>query len=257
MSEISDYWKPELEAAHDEIRRLRSLLTAKAPATGQPVELCPFCGEDMAVRDGRLMCRGSWDGGKCKMNVRVPEREAQQPVELGGSADFAAEVWRTFSNHMLCQDAEIKNGIMAMEYALKAHGLLEREAQQPDDWPGDECFIEMILVGTKCTRDEAVDLFDDLLPYLRQPEREAVSQWQPIETAPKDGQHILAAIFNDGVGFGYYQGKTVPMQAVVHYWDAPGDEGFYTSVNEVEPQSTFKATHWRPLPQPPEQPRRG
>jgi hypothetical protein len=32
-------------------------------------ELCPFCGEDMAIRNGRLRCRANWDGGKCEMNV--------------------------------------------------------------------------------------------------------------------------------------------------------------------------------------------
>lgn len=38
---------------------------------------------------------------------------------------------------------------------------------------------------------------------------------------------------------------------VCHYWIGTGEEGFYTSVNEREPEWAFQATHWRPLPEPP------
>lgn len=75
--------------------------------------------------------------------------------------------------------------------------------------------------------------------------------WRPIRTAPKDGSHFIAGIFDDGGGFGWYDGKQVATQTVVHWWGNPGEEGFYTSVNELAPQRPFQATHWQPLPEKP------
>jgi hypothetical protein len=73
-----------------------------------------------------------------------------------------------------------------------------------------------------------------------------MTPWQDIESAPKDGQHILA--MKSGTTFGYYGGKYAPpIQTVVHWWSNPGEEGFYTSVTEHEPQHPFEATHWKPL----------
>lgn len=70
--------------------------------------------------------------------------------------------------------------------------------------------------------------------------------WEDIESAPKDGTHFLAATI--GTSFGYFNGEPAPeVQTVVHWWGNPGEEGFYTSVNELEPQRPFPATHWKPL----------
>jgi hypothetical protein len=78
----------------------------------------------------------------------------------------------------------------------------------------------------------------------QQPEHSTV--WYDISSAPRDGQHILAC--KAGTSFGYYSGQPAPeVQTVVHWWGNPGEEGFYTSVGEVEPQNPFEATHWRPL----------
>jgi hypothetical protein len=62
--------------------------------------------------------------------------------------------------------------------------------------------------------------------------------WQPIETAPKDGTHILA-----------WRNNNPP--TVVHWFDDPEAPGFYTSVNEIAPNYPFNPTHWMPLPEPP------
>lgn len=75
-----------------------------------------------------------------------------------------------------------------------------------------------------------------------------LNEWKPIETAPKDGTHILA--FRALIGIRYTNLTNPP--TVVHWWDNPGEEGFYTSVNELEPQEPFRATHWMPLPEPPQ-----
>lgn len=68
--------------------------------------------------------------------------------------------------------------------------------------------------------------------------------WQPIETAPKDGTHFLAC--NSRESFGYRDGPLPAVQTVVHWFAG----GFYTSVNELEPQRPFPATHWKALDEP-------
>ena len=64
----------------------------------------------------------------------------------------------------------------------------------------------------------------------------AALQWQPIETAPKDGTEFLGSV---GVS---YQGGVV-----VLHWDK--DDGF------IDWDADFwDPTHWMPLPPPPETP---
>ena len=66
-------------------------------------------------------------------------------------------------------------------------------------------------------------------------------EWQPIETAPKDGSLIMIGGYGDA-GWFWADAK----------WDGgwmmwhPDDEE-YTS-------ECFLASHWKPLPEPPEQP---
>ena len=77
-------------------------------------------------------------------------------------------------------------------------------------------------------------------------------RWRPIGSAPKDGSHILVADFSIGaIGFGWWYGKREPvaMQTVAHYWAAPGEEGWYASVDSVG-ESPLHVTHWQPLPVP-------
>ena len=77
-------------------------------------------------------------------------------------------------------------------------------------------------------------------------------QWQPIETAPKDGTHILA-----------YDPEGIhgPVYAVVHWYVHKGEkytesetEGLYRREQYEVPwwdgaaYTPFRATHWMPLP---------
>lgn len=57
-----------------------------------------------------------------------------------------------------------------------------------------------------------------------------MSEWQPIETAPKEGALVLLWI-EGGVEIGFWNGKT---------WD---DGNFYDDIGTP--------THWMPLPEPP------
>lgn len=65
-------------------------------------------------------------------------------------------------------------------------------------------------------------------------------EWQPIETAPKDGTHIL----------GY--ADTVEEMAVINCLPTWHDDEWSLSVS-CKPASDnyFRPTHWMPLPKPP------
>ena len=69
--------------------------------------------------------------------------------------------------------------------------------------------------------------------------------WMQIETAPKDGRHILATNKNSSVGFGYFNGTQQPWECVVHWFE----NGFYASVYGCDQEYPFTfLTHWRELP---------
>lgn len=71
-----------------------------------------------------------------------------------------------------------------------------------------------------------------------------VDGWQLIDTAPKDGTHILA--YQKPVGIRVTNLTNPP--TVVHWFDDPERPGFYTSVNELAPEYPYEPTHWQPLP---------
>ena len=99
------------------------------------------------------------------------------------------------------------------------------------------------------------------------------NQWQPIETAPKDGSKFLMFI----TGMGYkkknsdkkYRAKTIQKVLIANY--SPQTNSFYgedgdftTIINEFNFKEEYKtegigycgktniqATHWMPLPKPP------
>ena|ERR1700688_322764 len=64
-------------------------------------------------------------------------------------------------------------------------------------------------------------------------------------SAPKDGTHIFAC--DASIPYGQYWTFGQRPPTVVHWFE----DGFYTSVNELEPQRPFPATHWQSLPVPP------
>jgi hypothetical protein len=71
-----------------------------------------------------------------------------------------------------------------------------------------------------------------------------MSEWQPIETAPKDGTEFISWLVNDGRGWIEFRTR----------FD-PDSEAFqiYTRVDydTDDWESGYTATHWLPLPPPP------
>lgn len=68
---------------------------------------------------------------------------------------------------------------------------------------------------------------------------------------PYDGSHVLLCDASTPFGNGWTFDQRPP--TVGHYWSNPGEEGFYVSVSEGEPQRPLSVTHWRPLPAEPDQ----
>jgi hypothetical protein len=66
--------------------------------------------------------------------------------------------------------------------------------------------------------------------------------WQPIRTAPRDGTPVLLGRFAPGKD---YHGRIR-----VDWWRNHMRDG-YSGFGHFNPQS-WPATHWQPLPEPPE-----
>lgn len=79
-----------------------------------------------------------------------------------------------------------------------------------------------------------------------------MSDWQPMETAPKDGRHLL--LFGWYVyPVDYYEKQKSPIVISGQWWVSPhSQEGFWIAVSERETCEIFHATHWMPSPPPPE-----
>ena len=68
-----------------------------------------------------------------------------------------------------------------------------------------------------------------------------MSEWQPIETAPKDGRQFLA----------YAKGQMIPRHFIAVAQWASADPDFPQSVDGWFWPYAIRPTHWKPLPEPP------
>lgn len=78
-------------------------------------------------------------------------------------------------------------------------------------------------------------------------------EWQPIETAPKDGTIIILCDNNGDVDVGHYirLTKTEGLWCVegANPWETCHDSSYFKSYLT----KGFEPTHWQPLPEPPEE----
>jgi hypothetical protein len=86
------------------------------------------------------------------------------------------------------------------------------------------------------------DLRSKALASLRSrvptPAPDAVAGWLPIDSAPKDGSHVLLARAGEWSSYGYYEAELDGWwEANTHWTDATDGQCY--------------PTHWQPLPSPP------
>lgn len=69
-----------------------------------------------------------------------------------------------------------------------------------------------------------------------------MSEWQPIDTAPRDGRHVLLAVTDDPPGY-----------VIEGYYEEDGDRGWYCANTHWTDHydGSLIPSHWMPLPAPP------
>jgi hypothetical protein len=80
-----------------------------------------------------------------------------------------------------------------------------------------------------------------------------MSEWQPIETAPKDGTRVIVypilvpSLFRrTGRSDASYMR---PLEPAIAYWYGPESNGYWVGVHHRDAKTN--PTHWMPLPEPP------
>lgn len=69
-----------------------------------------------------------------------------------------------------------------------------------------------------------------------------MGEWQPIETAPKDGIEVLLWCPAEGTQPGYHD---------IGFWD-PGSTDRVEAWRDAVGMCVGDPTHWQPLPEPPQ-----
>jgi hypothetical protein len=69
-------------------------------------------------------------------------------------------------------------------------------------------------------------------------------KWRPIDTAPKDGQHVIVAVTGDDPpGYGY---------VAEAYFDEDADRWYSANTHSTDyHDGSLYPSHWMPLPTPP------
>jgi hypothetical protein len=76
-----------------------------------------------------------------------------------------------------------------------------------------------------------------------------VSEWQPIETAPKDCVSLLYGDLDPHPSDRHLHPRVLGPMRVTGYWDSIDDA--WSIVGSTWTGPWFKPTHWMPLPDPP------
>lgn len=85
-----------------------------------------------------------------------------------------------------------------------------------------------------------------------------VQQWQPIDTAPKEGRTLLLGYHNSHGNWRTVRGQWMSEAYIAEHWEDPDDiqpGWFETSVEADDIPNCWRIepSHWMPLPAPPQQ----
>jgi hypothetical protein len=79
-------------------------------------------------------------------------------------------------------------------------------------------------------------------------------EWQPIETAPKDGRDVILWHPQFGICVGHFDAATADWWAI-YLWpqrmNNPCKEGWFSPFIESDGSEGVECSHWMPLPPPP------
>ena len=76
-----------------------------------------------------------------------------------------------------------------------------------------------------------------------------MSEWQPIDTAPKDGRTVI--VYQPGYSWRYPSPRHAEEVAIA-YWRQPGNPE--RAPEWIWGTRIYRPTHWMPLPSPPAPP---
>ena len=274
--ECEDAENPKGMSVHDGMTRVHSAdiryllklidtLTAAAPAEASargstipvPREFVLFLLGEGEYRNATFGDRNPlywWRTDLRAMLAAAPaEASAIQPISMD---DIAAAVsWLESTKHEdYCLGkwkAECGCGLQNVIYKFRTAMLAAAPAEASARGSTIGCVAppmdDSVEVGRPCTDEEnlAANLeaaYSCLPPGYRivkddAPSPEVEAQWQPIETAPKDGIEFLAAYGHQG-----FVKKLVSWNALMGYWQSKGVPEFGFIEN---------ATHWMPIPSKP------
>lgn len=152
-----------------------------------------------------------------------------------------------------CREFPNLTGLRAVaEAAVRA----EREGAEPFGWyfMDDPKVYTMPGSGFRVGPDRPADTLHASPLYLHPPQASTtVPEWQPIETAPKDGRTILLGTYNSHGNWRTMRGQWMSLDYIAEYFEEPDDveEGWFeTCVEADEPPNCWPVapTHWMPLP---------
>jgi hypothetical protein len=151
-----------------------------------------------------------------------------------------------------CVTIDVGDAITSLRQAIEKAERQERLRE-----PTEEMILSLrgnSMLGHEDARDALRDILEETPLYTFPPQRQPLTEWQPIETAPRDGTAVL--VMRD-IWPGTKSGRAEKCYGhntyVAEWWQDEGDGGEWVCYMDriEEPVCPIEPTHWMPLPAPP------